>query len=109
MKLFRLCNDGLDLVLNSCTPPNNEFGILGIQIYGFRNSIIIFIYFCFIFIIFIIFNFIRILYYLMIDSNNVKRYYHIDQAKIPISPCDEHDKIIEFINLLLNLRVSCTV
>jgi len=41
VKIFRECNDGLSWVLNNCSPTRNQFGILGIQIYG-----IIFIIYC---------------------------------------------------------------
>jgi len=43
----------------------------------------------------------------MRDSNEIKRYYQIQESVIPLTACDSDcDKVINLINLLLNIRVS---
>jgi len=34
VKLWRVCNDGMSWVWKSCKPARNQFGVVGIQIYG---------------------------------------------------------------------------
>ena len=40
----------------------------------------------------------------MRDSNNLNRYFHLQESNIPLTPCDD-ETIIKLIKLLLTLRV----
>ena len=42
---------------------------------------------------------------LLRDSNDLVRYFHLQEAEIPLNPCNE-DGIVKIVKLLLNLRVS---
>ena len=39
------------------------------------------------------------------DTNDLNRYFKLEECEIPLAPC-EPDKIIKLIKLLLSLRVS---
>lgn len=41
---------------------------------------------------------------LLRDSNDLIRYFHLQEAEIPLNPCNE-DEIEKIVKLLLNLRV----
>lgn len=42
----------------------------------------------------------------MVDENNISRYYHLQEAEIPIQKINNSKNLLNFIELLLNLRVN---
>jgi len=46
----------------------------------------------------------------MVDKLEISRYYHLQEAKIPIQKTDDSlENLLDFVKLLLNLRVCILI
>ncbi|KAG9301859.1 hypothetical protein G9A89_004538 [Geosiphon pyriformis] len=80
VKLWRETLDGVSFVDALCRPVGNQFGIVGIQIAGTTMRLNV----------------------LMKDLGGIPRYFHLDNAEIPLSPHASNTKAL--VRLLLTLR-----
>ncbi|CAG8552578.1 3371_t:CDS:2, partial [Scutellospora calospora] len=86
VKLWREALDGISYVGTSCRPASNQFGIVGIQV---AREVVH-------------------LNVLMLDGAGIPRYFHLDQAEIPLTT-DTPWRVKPLIRLLLTLRNTLIV
>ncbi|CAG8557801.1 2014_t:CDS:2, partial [Dentiscutata heterogama] len=86
VKLWREALDGISYVGKSCRPASNQFGIVGIQVAGEVVHLNV----------------------LMLDGAGIPRYFHLDQAEIPLTT-DTPWRVKPLIRLLLTLRNTLIV
>jgi hypothetical protein len=81
IKLWREALDGASFISALCRPTGNQFGITGIQIAGAEMRLNVLVY----------------------DLAGIPRYFHLDNAEIPLSP-SSLSRVKALIYLLLTLR-----